>query len=353
VAAYGEEIAEPDIMTMKKAGCSFGGWYTDETLQERYEFDTMPAENITLYAGWKKKSYLVVWTDYDDTVLKNETVLYGENATAPENPTRTGYQFVGWSSDGSSITANEVIVAVYEKINEPVVSSTPEVSEKPVDSSTPETSEQPIASNIPTVTKEPVIVSSTPATTDEPMIVASGTPATTDKPMVVVSNTPVTAIEPGVTEGAVPNDDTSFATSVPVTDENLSAVTGTSTGANQATPATTKKVTIKIKATYKVPVKNAKPKTVTKKIKSKITLYLDIKQCRTAKFTAIISGKKVTAKWSTSNKKIVSVSAKGKIRAKKVGIAYIRVKAGGQTKKIKVVVKKTTSKGKEKEKMHT
>jgi hypothetical protein len=36
----------------------------------------------------------------------------------------------------------------------------------------------------------------------------------------------------------------------------------------------------------------------------------------------------------------VSVSAKGKIRAKKAGIAYIKVKAGGQIGKIKIVVKK-------------
>jgi hypothetical protein len=48
---------------------------------------------------------------------------------------------------------------------------------------------------------------------------------------------------------------------------------------------------------------------------------------------------------STTTKKAslkikMSVSAKGKICAKKAGIAYIKVKAGGQTGKIKVVVKK-------------
>jgi hypothetical protein len=37
----------------------------------------------------------------------------------------------------------------------------------------------------------------------------------------------------------------------------------------------------------------------------------------------------------------VSVTAKGKIRAKKAGITYIKVKVGGQTEKIKVVVKET------------
>jgi hypothetical protein len=117
-------------------------------------------------------------------------------------------------------------------------------------------------------------------------------------------------------------------------------VTDQSSGGERTSSATTKKTSLKIKVTYKVPVKNAKAKTVTKKVKSKITFYLDSNGYQTAKLKAIISGKKVTAKWSTSDRKIVSVSAKGKIRAKKAGIAYIKVKAGGQTEKIKVVVKK-------------
>jgi uncharacterized repeat protein (TIGR02543 family) len=396
VGVYGEEIVEPDSSKMKKIGYTFTGWYMDESLQERYEFDIMPAENITLYAGWKQKEYIVTWTDYDGTVLKKETVSYGGQAEAPANPVRTGYQFVGWSSDGSNITASEVIVAAYEKIIEPVVIPTPEQSDDMkysdilggtavpdtsgtkdgtdgMDSSgtsegtaTPNASatpEETVAPGTSSITEETAIpnASGTPEETSAPdagsILVSSeptisATPIATDVPENVIGSTPMDAIDTGVIEGVAPTDgtslvtntavagDTSLATSVPVTSEKPSAVTDQSTGGERTSSATTKKTSLKIKVTYKVPVKNAKAKTVTKKVKSKITLYLDSNGYRTAKLKAIICGKKVTAKWSTSDRKIVSVTAKGKIRAKKAGIAYIKVKAGGQIGKIKIVVKK-------------
>jgi uncharacterized repeat protein (TIGR02543 family) len=48
--------------------------------------------------------------------LKKETVSYGGHAETPGNPIRTGYRFIGWSSAGLDITANEVITAEYEKM---------------------------------------------------------------------------------------------------------------------------------------------------------------------------------------------------------------------------------------------
>ena len=44
-------------------------------------------------------------------------------------------------------------------------------------------------------------------------------------------------------------------------------------------------------------------------------------------------------KYSSSNKKVVSVSSKGVIKAKKKGKATITVKSGKKTYKIKVTVK--------------
>ena len=48
---------------------------------------------------------------------------------------------------------------------------------------------------------------------------------------------------------------------------------------------------------------------------------------------------KDTVKFSSSNKKVATVSSKGKIVAKKNGTAYITVKSGKVSKKVKVVVK--------------
>ncbi len=97
-------------------------------------------------------------------------------------------------------------------------------------------------------------------------------------------------------------------------------------------------INVKIKATYKVPVKNTEPKKVTKVIKSNITLYT--KKCRSAQLTAVVTGTESSVKWSTSNAKIVSVSSAGKVKAKRAGTAYVSATVGGQVTKIKVVVKK-------------
>lgn len=68
------------------------------------------------YAG-PKANYTVTFIDYDGTVLKTETVEEGNSATAPENPTREGYNFIGWDTDFSNITSNLTVSAQYEEIN--------------------------------------------------------------------------------------------------------------------------------------------------------------------------------------------------------------------------------------------
>lgn len=59
----------------------------------------------------------------------------------------------------------------------------------------------------------------------------------------------------------------------------------------------------------------------------------------TIKVTKTPFNSKDTIKFSSSNKKVATVSSKGKIVAKKNGTAYITVKSGKASKKVKVVVK--------------
>ena len=47
---YGTSISAPKSPT--KFAAKFAGWYADPELTDEYEFTTMPAENITLYAKW-------------------------------------------------------------------------------------------------------------------------------------------------------------------------------------------------------------------------------------------------------------------------------------------------------------
>ncbi len=74
-----------------------------------------------------------------------------------------------------------------------------------------------------------------------------------------------------------------------------------------------------------------------KKVSSKVSL----KRKQTLKLAATVSPitSKEKVKYSSSNKKVVSVSAKGVIKAKKKGKATITVKSGKKTYRIKVAVK--------------
>lgn len=65
-----------------------------------------------VYTATKKK-FTVTFVDYDNTVLKTQEVEYNANATAPANPSRTGYTFAGWQGTYTKVTKPVTIKATY------------------------------------------------------------------------------------------------------------------------------------------------------------------------------------------------------------------------------------------------
>src|SRR5690606_14355369 len=55
---YGQTISAPD--EPEREGYAFAGWYKEDGLTEAWNFDTdtIPANNITLYAKWEANTYL-------------------------------------------------------------------------------------------------------------------------------------------------------------------------------------------------------------------------------------------------------------------------------------------------------
>ena len=102
-------------------------------------------------------------------------------------------------------------------------------------------------------------------------------------------------------------------------------------------------VAIALTLTLAMPVTaEAATKKAPKLSKSKVTLTITKKKTKPAVQLKVknVSAKKV--KWTSSNKKIVTVSAKGKVTAKKKGSAVITVKVkGSKTLRCKVTVKDT------------
>ena len=66
---------------------------------------------------WFKNGALPVFTvtfkDWDGSVLNEQQVSYGQAASAPSDPERTGYTFTGWDVDFTSITGDLVVTAQY------------------------------------------------------------------------------------------------------------------------------------------------------------------------------------------------------------------------------------------------
>ena len=101
---YGEDAIPPTMP--EREGYQFAGWdkpYTNIT------------NDIVFKAIYKPAKYEVIFYDYDYTVLKSDSVLYGNNAIPPKDPIRQGYIFIGWDKDYSNVKSDLHIIAQYEQ----------------------------------------------------------------------------------------------------------------------------------------------------------------------------------------------------------------------------------------------
>lgn len=82
----------------------FAGWYDNEALAgEKFNFNQkMPAHDLLLYAKWDTKKVTVTFDVNGGTPeIEQQTISYGTTAARPEDPTREGYQFAGWTRNGT------------------------------------------------------------------------------------------------------------------------------------------------------------------------------------------------------------------------------------------------------------
>ena len=87
------------------------------TKSERWKTHTVNFTNMIYTVTYElaSVSYTVTFKDWDGTVLKTETVASGGAASAPSNPTRSGYTFSGWDKDYNHVTSDLVVTAQYTK----------------------------------------------------------------------------------------------------------------------------------------------------------------------------------------------------------------------------------------------
>ena len=89
----------------KREGYAFGGWYSDESLTDDWNFGTdTVTEDINLYAKWTVCTYTVTFNTNGGSDVDSQTVAHGGKVTKPEAPTKTGYTFAGWYSNAELTT---------------------------------------------------------------------------------------------------------------------------------------------------------------------------------------------------------------------------------------------------------
>ena len=107
---YGDATPDfkEDPYTNHSPGWNFTGW--DPVI------DPTVSCSVTYTAQWEPEDLVVDFKDWNGALLKSEKVLYGTNATAPTNPARAGYHFVGWDVSFINVTSNLVVTAQYTQI---------------------------------------------------------------------------------------------------------------------------------------------------------------------------------------------------------------------------------------------
>ena len=107
---YGTNITAPADPT--KEGYTFMGW--DKAIPA-----TMPAENMTVTAQWKVNSYTITFDTAGGSEVASITQDYGTAITAPANPTREGYTFIGWDKAiPTTMPAENMTVTAQWEINQ-------------------------------------------------------------------------------------------------------------------------------------------------------------------------------------------------------------------------------------------
>ena len=113
----GEKVTRPNDPT--KDGFAFTGWLLNGNA---YDFNKPVTAAFELTATWKPK-YVVTFDSNGGSSVNSQTIIEGNKATRPANPTRNGFKFLNWLDEsgqpfdfGTTITGPKTLTASWEEI---------------------------------------------------------------------------------------------------------------------------------------------------------------------------------------------------------------------------------------------
>lgn len=109
------KIARPEDPI--RSGYEFINWYTNQELNELFDFEnTIVEKSVIIYAGWRKMNldeFTVRFYDINGQILDTQIVKENESAMAPEAPVVEGFEFTGWSEPFEKVTSDLDIFSIY------------------------------------------------------------------------------------------------------------------------------------------------------------------------------------------------------------------------------------------------
>ena len=99
-------------------GYTFGGWNKADGTAWDYASDKV-TDNITLYAKWAANTYTITFDTAGGSEIAPITQDYGTAITVPADPTREGYTFIGWDKAiPTTVPAENMTVTAQWEINQ-------------------------------------------------------------------------------------------------------------------------------------------------------------------------------------------------------------------------------------------
>ena len=94
---YNTAVVAPTTPT--KTGYTFVGWF-EEGANTPYVFDKIETRNVSLKARWTINQYSISFDSDGGSAVDTITQDYNTSVTKPIDPTKAGYNFLGWFEEG-------------------------------------------------------------------------------------------------------------------------------------------------------------------------------------------------------------------------------------------------------------